>query len=510
MISLIHRDSSQLSSPFLPEEELETTIRDLFNSDSWLNNPALPQPMKDVINNIVQNLLIGAIETKNLPLIQMMKQRGADFNKFDEEDGSLPLGKAVLGKNSFVITFVIDQGADVNREDGEGYTPLDIAIRSRDVSLMNLLHGKGADLDRVHESGHTCVIRAVESEDEGLIQVLKGMGADIDKPDGNGMNPLTLAFCLKKPKIVKKLQELGADTALSHEILRVKSLSAIWGLGGEIRLKDMHKRERNIAVEGFCSTFTYPLLLVYVEQFLTLKFEGEDLSLEEKKTLLKALKEGCLDTQEVSAESLLQKVQQSTPFVMVQNFSDHVISILLSNNTLMICNRGDEDATMRYGVEIYSLNVRQLTLPIVRQLQKAQGINDLTQLLNSLQESPLQVQYSTCLEQKPQQVGNCTWASLKTLFLALLYTVSELRIPDPAIRRAFVFPLYKRFTAFIRVQALANYLQLSSQPNKDLLESVLEKIDFKTHIPLPVRASLSSRVQEVILKLSTKFKTPLE
>lgn len=473
-----------------------TCLTDLCNPSSWINTPTMPSCMKPIVGNIQQKVLKGAIETQNLFLITMLRQRGANFNWIDPDDGTTPLGAALRARNPQIISFLIDQGADPNLEDALGHTPLLISLQLRDPRLIHLIRCKGADLNKPNTAGYTPLTETVSNNNVRDMQNLLRFGADIDKPDADGMTPLAQAYCDNKSHIAQQLLSLGADISLSREIILAKSLGAVWGLDGQISLKDAQQRERTVVIDGFCSNFTYSLLIQYVRIFFSSNTRAQNLSAQEKKVFLETLHRGCITIEKESAANLFQKIQHNTPFVMLQHFPSHVLGILISKNQIIICDRSDDDM-MSNGAAIYSLNTAELTLPRIQQLQAIQSMSDLTDFLEDLKASPLQMQLSDVLEQHPQNAENCTWTSLKTLFLALLYTVTEDRIKETKERKTFAFSLYKCFTAFVRSQLLYTYLQSSKQPSDDLLGAILDKIDFKIHIPQREKTWLSTKIQSL-------------
>lgn len=499
MNTILTECQAHVSPPF--QSMFKEEIKSLFDPHSWMNNPTLCLPMKRAIQNIVQNLLVGAVQTHNMPFIWMLKQRGADCNEVNEEEKQTPLGAAVLARDPRVISFIIDHcGANPNGEDEEGRTALDIAIQLRDPRLVHVLHEKGAHIDHVHTSGQTSLTKAVTDSDMDRIQLLKRFGADLDCPDADGLTPLALACCEQKKNIARELLLMGADSALAHEIILVKTLSAIWGLGSQVYLRDRLGKQRSIPLEGFCTTFTHPFFLREVERFFSRHAAHEKLLPKEKEAILRTWKSCCnMDT--LSTPELFCRIKTQNPFITIQSFSEHVIGILISKNAIMICNRGHDDES-RNGVEIYSLNTSQLTDSMVEQLQEIESMSDQSEWLDMLKESSLKMQYCDLIEQKPQQVGNCTWASLESLFLALIYTTLEERIKEEKERKTLAYEIYKQFTASARIRMLDFYLRFSTQPIKDLLEAILEKIDFKHFIPSEERARLSSRMREMCEKLS--------
>jgi hypothetical protein len=80
------------------------------------------------------------------------------------------------------------------------------------------------------------------------------------------------------------------------------------------------------------------------------------------------------------------------------------------------------------------------------------------------------------IDQAPQKVGNCSWTSLESSFLALLYIVLEKRIPDSAERLALCREIYKCFTTFARKRSAIEYRLSEKHPNPEFLGKLQQKL----------------------------------
>ncbi len=88
----------------------------------------------------------------HLDVVQLLLNFGADINALSNSKVSYipsntPLHAAIAGTKSMkVITFLLDQGANVHIPDSSGYTPLQIAAFDGDEVVTGLLLQYGSDI----------------------------------------------------------------------------------------------------------------------------------------------------------------------------------------------------------------------------------------------------------------------------------------------------------------------------------------------------------------------------
>ena len=76
-------------------------------------------------------------------IAELLLAGGADPNAKSYYTGYTPLHKAVLRKNKHLVQLLIQHGADVNTEGGDGLTPYDIAEMEQVDHLRRLLKSHG-------------------------------------------------------------------------------------------------------------------------------------------------------------------------------------------------------------------------------------------------------------------------------------------------------------------------------------------------------------------------------
>ncbi|KAF3931033.1 Ankyrin-3 [Dactylellina cionopaga] len=161
------------------------------------------------INGGGRRAISGAINTKNVPILQYLARNGADFNSILPFDECTPLQIAIREKDLAIVKLLVDLGAEINGIPGENGTVLHYAMRTGDEAIVRYFLGEGAIVDdSVADSSLIC--SALTRGLVGLIPELVKLGADVNKVDRMGWTPLALAIKEGNEEMEKLLREHGA------------------------------------------------------------------------------------------------------------------------------------------------------------------------------------------------------------------------------------------------------------------------------------------------------------
>ena len=123
-----------------------------------------------------------------------------------------------------IIQILIDNGADVNAKDREGFTPLHQAVEYGDEATTEMLIGRGADVNAKDNYGNTPLH---QSSDLKIARILISKGASFIVKNENGETPLDCAVLEDDVKMAKLLLKSGAkinDNGTSdHKLLHSAS-----------------------------------------------------------------------------------------------------------------------------------------------------------------------------------------------------------------------------------------------------------------------------------------------
>lgn len=99
--------------------------------------------------------------------------RGADINSRDEPDGWTPLLYSIYYNNQRALQFLLDQGADIEKEDYANRTPAMFAAIRGDCTLLAELIIRGADIHRRDIRGKNALDFAREYHQQKCIELLE-------------------------------------------------------------------------------------------------------------------------------------------------------------------------------------------------------------------------------------------------------------------------------------------------------------------------------------------------
>eukprot|EP00522_Entomoneis_paludosa_P016575 CAMPEP_0172452406 /NCGR_PEP_ID=MMETSP1065-20121228/10080_1 /TAXON_ID=265537 /ORGANISM="Amphiprora paludosa, Strain CCMP125" /LENGTH=592 /DNA_ID=CAMNT_0013204459 /DNA_START=54 /DNA_END=1829 /DNA_ORIENTATION=+ len=152
-------------------------------------------------------------------VVAYLLEQGADPNRGHGSHGRSTLHYAVEMRQEDLVSLLILHGVDVNSESYFGETPLHIAAAFRDMVGMNILMillDSGANVNRAAEyNGMTALHIASTVE---VISALLRSGADVSTQDRHGLTALHVAVKRGDIAAIKLLLEHGADTEAENTL----------------------------------------------------------------------------------------------------------------------------------------------------------------------------------------------------------------------------------------------------------------------------------------------------
>ena len=106
----------------------------------------------------------------------------------------------------------LDEGADPNQADRNGFTPLHFAAQHLDADRVRLLIEHGAEVNAQNRFGATPVFVAlmkVQDEDHGVFGLLLDAGANIDIQTTAGVSTRDLSDDALKRDVLRRFLRLG-------------------------------------------------------------------------------------------------------------------------------------------------------------------------------------------------------------------------------------------------------------------------------------------------------------
>ena len=144
-------------------------------------------------------------------IVKLLLEKGADVN-VEDGDGGTALHRAACMGHEAVARQLLENGADVNaRREDNVWTPLREAAGSGHEAVVRLLLDRGADVEAKNGYGETALIRAAWSGYEAVVRLLLDRGADVEAKEGGGQTALMVAAESGHEVVVRLLKSAGAS-----------------------------------------------------------------------------------------------------------------------------------------------------------------------------------------------------------------------------------------------------------------------------------------------------------
>ena len=154
--------------------------------------------------------LIHATWGKNIKIVKVLVQQGADINLNTERFGSALNVAAGVGAGG-IAYLLIENGANLNSQDSEGKTPLMSAIYLKHPDLAKMLIDNGADVNIKGDSDWTALMFAAMRGDVESVKNLIDANAEVNSKTKDGVTPLQKATALEYKEIITILKTAGAE-----------------------------------------------------------------------------------------------------------------------------------------------------------------------------------------------------------------------------------------------------------------------------------------------------------
>jgi len=144
-----------------------------------------------------------AAEAGNITVVKYHLDAGVNVNVEDNFFNRTPLHHAAIEDQKEIVELLIDNSADVNAKDVNGYTPLDWAI--------TFMHPELADVLQQHGAKHGSIRNAVEFGNIEALKEFLDAGADVNEGKSRGdLTPLHYAALRGHKEITELLIAKGA------------------------------------------------------------------------------------------------------------------------------------------------------------------------------------------------------------------------------------------------------------------------------------------------------------
>ena len=140
-------------------------------------------------------------------LVQAMLAHGADVQAKGWVGGSALLA-AVANNHLGIAELLLQWGMNVNAGNAQGLTPLHYAAMNKSEAMTRLLLSHGANPNAREANGGSALQFAVAYiNSASTLQLLLDHGADPNLPDRRGSTPIMTAKGIKRPALVRLLEQ---------------------------------------------------------------------------------------------------------------------------------------------------------------------------------------------------------------------------------------------------------------------------------------------------------------
>ena len=169
--------------------------------------------------------LIVAVENGNLDCVKVLLKYKADIDGhgnvvcFERDDYFVhncctPLYVSAAYGNVDILSFLVENGADVNASTNSQCTPLMIATKCNHTDTVAFLIDQGANVNLQDDDDYTALHHAVEASNFDALRCLINGGANVNACAVSNWTPLMLACEFNNVKVVDCLLQHGAKVSL--------------------------------------------------------------------------------------------------------------------------------------------------------------------------------------------------------------------------------------------------------------------------------------------------------
>ena len=178
----------------------------------------LPDPNDDFL---IAQLLATRIERGDMVAVKKIVKDNPKLLNHQQVVGTLPLATIVKNNDPEQMKWMLNQGANINATDNDGYSLLFFALEFQNTSMLEFLLSNGANPNCPNHESITPLIAAIANGRTKAAELLIKYGADLTWTD-EGDTALTLAVSEGQLSVVSCILEHSTDrgTGLSAQLVQ--------------------------------------------------------------------------------------------------------------------------------------------------------------------------------------------------------------------------------------------------------------------------------------------------
>ncbi|NQX82109.1 MAG: ankyrin repeat domain-containing protein [Flavobacteriaceae bacterium] len=175
------------------------------------------------VNKEGNTALINATRRNSIETVSLLVNKTQNINHINNKGKSALTNS--ISNNSEIISFLLDNKADINIVDSKGNNLCYYLIKSFRAknktefdNKMKLLIDNGLDFIKPQKNGNTLYHLAIEKNNIDLLKMISSFKIDINTKNKDGITPLHKAIMTAKDdKIIKYLLSLNADISIKTD-----------------------------------------------------------------------------------------------------------------------------------------------------------------------------------------------------------------------------------------------------------------------------------------------------
>ncbi|MEQ4670292.1 MULTISPECIES: ankyrin repeat domain-containing protein [Providencia] len=165
---------------------------------------------------------LSAAEQGNLDILKSCLEKGVDIN-ITNRQGRTAIVNASLNKHYECVKFLINAGADINKQDQTCFNPFLLSCLNNDLTLLRIVLPAKPNLDLLTRFGGVGITPASEKGHVEIVrELLEKTEINVNHTNFVGWTPLLEAIVLndggeKQQQIVKLLLDHGANPHMTDK-----------------------------------------------------------------------------------------------------------------------------------------------------------------------------------------------------------------------------------------------------------------------------------------------------
>ncbi|MEY0232849.1 ankyrin repeat domain-containing protein [Providencia manganoxydans] len=170
----------------------------------------------------IEQEFLSAAEQGNLDILKSCLEKGVDIN-ITNRQGRTAIVNASLNKHYECVKFLINAGADINKQDQTCFNPFLLSCLNNDLTLLRIILPAKPNLDLLTRFGGVGITPASEKGHVEIVrELLEKTEINVNHTNFVGWTPLLEAIVLndggeKQQQIVKLLLDHGANPHMTDK-----------------------------------------------------------------------------------------------------------------------------------------------------------------------------------------------------------------------------------------------------------------------------------------------------